>query len=79
VVVEPPGNLGRARILKVHDCIFIAVKIVLVKKGSRPMQQSREDKFDVIADALPVKTGKHRRRGSTVKTPIVIKDPDSQA
>ena len=35
MMVEPPGDFGRAGILEIHDGIFVAIKVVLIEQGSR--------------------------------------------
>jgi|SRR4051812_1477760 hypothetical protein len=79
MVIKPPGNFGRAGIFEIDDGIFVAVKIGFVKKRAGAVQQARVNKFDVIANALGVKTRKKRSRRCAVKTPIVVKDLNLQA
>src|SRR5215469_2673209 len=68
VVIEPPGDFGRTGVLEIDDGVFVAVKLPLVKESAGAMQQSGELEIDVIADSLPVKTRKQRRRRGAVKT-----------
>src|SRR5438477_7253806 len=58
VMVEPPSDFGRTGILEVHDSVFVAVKLLLVKQGSGAVQQAGKNEADVVADAFPVKTRK---------------------
>jgi hypothetical protein len=42
------------------------------------MQEAGEDEVGVVANALAIKTGEERGRGSAVETLVVIEDSDSQ-
>ena len=78
VVIEPPGDFRRTGILEIDDGILVAVKLLLVEKSARAMQQAGVDEVHIAADSFPVETGEQGRRGSPVKTLVVIKDPHSQ-
>ena len=78
VVIEPPGDFGRTGILEIDDGIFVAVKLALVEKGARTMQQAGVYEVHIAADSFPVETGEQGGRRSPVKTFVVIKDANSQ-
>ena len=40
VMIEPPGNLGRAGVFEVDNGVFVAVKICFVEKRAGAMQQA---------------------------------------
>src|ERR1019366_10471106 len=78
VVIEPPVDVGRTGILEIDDRILVAVELLLVEKSARTMQQAGEYEVHIAADSFPVETGEQGRRGSPVKTLVVIEDPHSQ-
>src|SRR6185437_7308562 len=75
MMVKPPGNLRRSRILKVDNGIFIAVKIGFIKERACTMHQPCELEVHIRSDAFAIEAGKQRRRGCSVKTFAVKKDP----
>ena len=79
VVIEPPCQAGRGRILEVDNGVFIPGEIVILEQGPRPMHQTVVLVFYVGANALPVKTGKQRGRAGSVETAIVIEDAHLQS
>ncbi len=58
VMIEPPGDFGRAGILEIDDGVFVAIKLLLVKQRPGAMKQSGEDETGVTANALPIEAGK---------------------
>ena len=78
VVVEPPGNFGRAGIFEVDDGILVAVELLFVEQRAGAVDQAGEHEVGVAANALAVEAGEQRGGGSSVKTFVVIEDPDSQ-
>jgi len=56
MMVEPPGDLGRAGILEVHDGVLVAIELLFIKQGPGAVQQAGENEFDVAANPLPVET-----------------------
>ena len=61
VMIEPPGDFGRTRILEVHDGVFVAIKLSLIKQCTGAVQQAGKYEACVVADALAVET---RKKGS---------------
>ena len=83
MVVEPPGNLRRGRILEVDNGILIAGKVALVEESSGSVHQPVILIFDgrvkAWCDALPVEPCKQRSGASPIKAFVVIKDANPQA
>jgi hypothetical protein len=78
VVVEPPGNFGRTGILEIDDGVLVAVELILIEQSAGSVDQAGEFEIGVAANAFAIKAGKQRGRGSSVKTFVVIEDPNSQ-
>ncbi len=78
VMIEPPGNLGGTGVLEIDDRIFVAVELLFIKQRAGTVDQSGEFEIDVAADALTIETREQRGRRSSVKTLVVIENPDSQ-
>src|SRR5215471_15739298 len=76
MMVKPPRDTRRWRVLKINDGVFIAVEVGLVEQRAGPVYQAGELKFGVFIDDFPVKAGKQGRRGGPVKTLVVVKDPN---
>src|SRR5580704_11184481 len=71
MVIEPPGEPGRAGIFEVDDRIFIAVKNALLEGFSGGVGHAGIRKCGLGIDALPVKARKNGRRGRAIETFIV--------
>jgi hypothetical protein len=78
VVIEPPGNLRRRRILEIHDGVFIACKVGFVEKRAGAVHQSVVFIFGIVRDALAMKAGKKRSRTGSVETFVVIENANLQ-
>jgi hypothetical protein len=78
VMIKPPRDLGRAGILEIDDGVLIAVELLLVKQGARPVDKASELEFRITANALAVKAGKQCSRGRSIKALIVIENANSQ-
>src|SRR5256885_8389137 len=75
VMIEPPGQLFRRRILEIDDRVFIAVKhIAFEQKVPRPMQQSTVLDARALMNSVEIKTRERRRGGNAVKAMAVIKN-----
>ena len=79
VMIEPPGNVGRTGVLEVDDGVFVAVKVFLIEERACPVEQSGVDELPVAANTFPIEARKQRSRTRTIKTLVVIKNPNSQA
>jgi hypothetical protein len=79
VMVEPPGNFGRAGIFEVDNGVFLAIELILVEQSAGAVDQTREFEIGIAANALAIEAGKQRGGGSSVKTLVVIEDPYSQS
>jgi hypothetical protein len=40
MMIEPPGNLGRSRILEIDNGIFVARELVLIEQGAGAVHQA---------------------------------------
>src|SRR5271154_4348867 len=78
MMIEPPGDLGRAGVLEIDDGILVAVEMRFVKERSGAMHQAREDEGGVLANPFAIKTRKKRRGAGSVKTLVVVEDSDFQ-
>jgi len=77
VVVEPPGDARRSRVLEVHDGVLVAVELGLVEQAAGAVHQPAEDELGVAADALTIEARKQRRARRPVKTLVVKEHPDA--
>ena len=78
VVIEPPGDFGRWGILEVDDGVLVAGKVGFVEEGAGAVDEAAEFVGGVGADALMVKAAEEGGRAGTVKTLVVIEDPNVQ-
>jgi len=78
VVIEPPGNLRRGRILEVHDGVFVAGELAFVKQRSGTMDQAVVLVSGVFGDAFAMESRKQRGGAGAVKAFVVIEDPNPQ-
>jgi hypothetical protein len=80
MMIEPPGEKRRGRVLEVHDGILSAgIKPALLKQESGTVHQPAIVKPLHRPDTLSVKAREQRRRTRAIKTFIVIKDPTVQS
>ena len=79
MMIEPPGDLRRTRILEIDDGIFVAVEMGFVEERSGAMQQAGELKIHIAADALAVEAGEERRRRRSIETLVVVENLDFQS
>jgi hypothetical protein len=78
VMVKPPGNFGRSRILEVDDCVFVAGKIALVEESAGAMDEAVVLVAGPGGDALAVKAREERSRAGPIEAFVVIKDANPQ-
>ena len=74
MMIEPPGDFGRARIFEIDDRVLVAVEFGFVEKSPRAVQQAGIQELNIVTNALGVEPGKQSCRGGTVETTIVIED-----
>src|SRR5437763_7669424 len=75
MMIEPPGQLLRRRILEIDDRVFIAVKhIAFEQEVAWPMQESAIFNTGVVVNSFEIKTRERGRRGNAVKTVSVIQN-----
>src|SRR6476646_8110263 len=77
VVIKPPCDVRRAGVLEVDDGILVAIELFFVEQRSRSMDETCKFKIDICPNTFAVKAGEQCRRGSSIKTLVVIKDPNS--
>jgi len=78
MMIKPPGNFFRARILKIHDHILIPIEIGFIEQSAGAMQKARIEEHHIITNSLAIESGKQRCRGGAIETTIMIKNFDSQ-
>jgi hypothetical protein len=74
MVVEPPGDRWRGRILKVDNRVFIAAEFSFVEQRAGAVHQTAEFVFRGGRDAFAMEARKQRGRTCAVKTFVVIKN-----
>jgi hypothetical protein len=73
-MVKPPGEPGGAGVLKIYDCVFVAVEEILGKQLPGAVHETAIAHFCAGIDAGMVETGKDGRRARAVKTLIMKAD-----
>jgi len=76
MMVKPPANFWRGRIFEIDNGVLIAIEILFIEQSPRAMHETAKLETHIIADPLPVKTGKQRSRSSAIEAFIVKEDPD---
>jgi hypothetical protein len=76
MMIEPPGNLRRARIFEINDHIFVAVKQPLLKGLDGTMGHAGITKDRLRINALAVKARKQSGRSRTIEATIVEAETD---
>src|SRR5579871_5975065 len=71
VMIEPPGQAIRARILEVDNGVFVAVEDPVVKELSRPVHEPFVNELDRRIHARLVDAREERRRAGSVKALVV--------
>jgi hypothetical protein len=77
-MIEPPSDIGRTGVLEVDDSVFVSVKLLFVKERACAVDESRKFELHVTPNPFAVKTREQGGRRSSIKTLVVIKDPNSQ-
>ena len=78
MVVEPPCDFRRGRVLEIDDSVLIARELALVKERAGAMNEAMVFVRGVGRDALAVKARKEGRRAGSVKAFVVIEDANPQ-
>src|SRR5208283_5022156 len=76
VMVEPPGDARRRRILEIDNGILVAGEVVFIEERPGAMHQAHILKLSVLANALAIEAREQRGRAGTVETLVVIEDPN---
>src|SRR5580704_8791918 len=74
MMIKPPSQPRRTRILEIHDGILVAIKHPILKRLRSLMRHPHKMKRSVSIDPLAVKPRKNRRRTRPIKTLIVKED-----
>ena len=78
MMVEPPGDLRRGRILEVDNRVLVAGKLALIKQRASPMHQPVIIVGGVLRDALAMEPRKQRCGTGPVETLVVVEHFDPQ-
>src|SRR5579875_3419220 len=78
MVIKPPGNLWRSRVLKVDNRIFIAREVSLMEQSACAVHQPAEFILCAFRNALAMKAAEERSRTSSIKTFVVIENANFQ-
>ena len=78
VVIEPPRDVWRGRVLEIDDGILVAGELALVKKRTGAMDQAVILISGACGDALAVEAREQRGRASSVETFVVIENANPQ-
>ena len=79
MMVEPPGDAGRGRVLEIDDGVFVAGKLALVKERPGAMDEAVVFVRCACGDALAVEARKEGGRAGSVEAFVVIKHANLQA
>src|SRR6266849_9782690 len=66
MMIEPPGQLVRSRVLKIDDRVFVAIEQVEIKQVSRAVQQAAVIDFRFRMDSFFVKARENGSRSDAV-------------
>jgi len=58
VVIEPPRDARRCRILEIDNGVFVAGEVIFVEERTGAVNQTHVFEFCALADALAVETRK---------------------
>src|SRR5207302_7287129 len=75
MMIEPPRQFLRRRVLEIHDRVFIPVEHRLVEEEiAGPMKQASVCNFRIAVNSFEIKARECGRRSHAVKAVAVIKD-----
>src|SRR5690349_7054670 len=78
VMIEPPGDARRGGVLEVHNGVFVAREILLVKERAGAVHQAVIFVGGIFGYALAVEAREQRSRAGAIETLVVIEDPYPQ-
>jgi len=58
VMIEPPGDFRRRRVLEIHNRILVSGEVGFVEQRTGTVEKAGKLELDVTADPLAVKAGK---------------------
>src|ERR1700690_1572231 len=74
MMIEPPGQARRTRVLEIHDGVLVPVEYTILKRLRSLMRHSRIAEFGLRIDSLAVKPRENRGRRGPVEALIVEED-----
>jgi hypothetical protein len=77
VMVEPPGDLGRAAVFEIDDRVFIAREERLIEKLIGAVKQAAIEKLGLRIDPAAEEVAEDGGRAGAIETAIVIEDPNA--
>src|SRR4029077_6297647 len=77
MVVDPPGHLGKIRVLEIYDRVFVAIEEAWRPRLGGAMGHPREAKFRCRLECFLVKTVDKCSGGGRIKTTVVEAEPDA--
>jgi hypothetical protein len=78
VVIEPPRDARRGRVLEIDNRVFVACEFALIKESPGAMHQPVVVVNGIARDALAVKVREQRGAASSVKTFVMVEDTNLQ-
>jgi hypothetical protein len=76
MVIEPPGDARRGRVLEVDDGVLIAGELALIEEGSGAMHQAVVVVGGGRRDALAVETREEGGGAGSIEALVVVEDPN---
>lgn len=77
MVVEPPGNFRRVRVLEIDDGVFVAIEEAGSPRLLRAMGHTCETELRGRIKRFLIKTIEQSSRGGAIKATIVETQPDA--
>src|SRR5215813_6155364 len=78
MMIKPPCEFRRSRILEIHHCIFVPVENVTIEGMRRFVGHPAIQEFSIGMNAFAVEPRKDGRRGGAVEALVVEADPNLQ-
>src|SRR4051812_16981932 len=77
MMIKPPGDAGRIRILEIDDHIFIAVEYAVVERLTRAVSHARQPELAVRIHAFAIKSRKNSGGRGSIEAPVMKAQADS--
>jgi len=78
VVIEPPGDARRSRVLEVDDGVLVASKLAFVEERAGAVNEAVVGVRRVGLDALAVKAREQRSRAGSIEAFVVVENANLQ-